>query len=39
MAIEYTLLLKNEKLTKEMLMGKIESMGYSCNHTEQLQKG
>ena len=39
MAIEYTLLLKDGKLTKEMLMGKIESMGYSCNHTEQLPKG
>ena len=27
MAIEYTLLLKDGKLTKEILMGKIESMG------------
>ena len=27
MAIEYTLLLKDGKLTKEMLMGKIEAMG------------
>lgn len=39
MAIEYTLLLKDGKLTKEMLMGKIESMGYCCDHTEQLPKG
>lgn len=39
MAIEYTLLLKDGKLTKEMLMGKIEAMGYSCDHTEQLPKG
>ena len=39
MAIEYTLLLKDEKLTKEMLMGKIELMGYSCNHTEQRPEG
>ena len=39
MAIEYTLLLKDGKLTKEMLMRKIESMGYTCNHMEQLPKG
>lgn len=31
MAIEYTLLLKDGKLTKEMLMGKIESMGEESN--------
>ena len=31
MAIEYTLLLKDGKLTKEMLMRKIESMGGESN--------
>lgn len=39
MAIEYTLLLKGEKLSEEVLIKKIESLGYSCNRIEQLAKG
>lgn len=38
-AIEYTLLLKDKKLTKEVLIKKIESLGYLCNKTEQFPKG
>lgn len=39
MAIEYSLLLKSQKLSKEILIGKIESLGYSCNKIETLTKG
>ena len=39
MAIEYTLLLKNKKLSKEILVKKIESLGLSCSKIEQLAKG
>lgn len=39
MAIEYTLLLKDKKLTEETLVKKIETVGYSCDKIEQLAKG
>lgn len=39
MAIEYTLLLKEKKLTEEILVNKIESLGFSCSKIEQLTKG
>ena len=39
MAIEYTLLLKNKKLSKEILVKKIESLGFSCHEVELLEKG
>lgn len=39
MAIEYTLLLKDKKLSEEILIKKIESLGYLCNEIEQLSKG
>lgn len=39
MAIEYTLLLKDKKLSKEILVKKIESLGFSCSKMEQLSKG
>ena len=39
MAIEYMLLLKDKKLSKEILVKKIESLGLSCSKTEQLTKG
>lgn len=39
MAIEYTLLCKDRKLSKEILVKKIESMGFSCSKTEQGVEG
>lgn len=39
MAIEYTLLLKDKKLSKDNLIKKIESLGFSCSKIEQLAKG
>lgn len=39
MAIEYTLLLKDKKLSEEILIKKIESMGYRCSHIERLSGG
>ena len=39
MAIEYTLLLKNKKLSKENLVKKIETLGLSCSKIEQLVNG
>lgn len=39
MAIEYTLLLKDKRLSEEILIKKIETMGYSCNKFEQLAEG
>lgn len=39
MAIEYCLLLKSNKLSNEILAGKIESLGYLCNNIEFLEKG
>lgn len=39
MAIEYTLLLKDKKLSEETLVKKVESLGYLCNKIEQLSKG
>lgn len=37
--MEYTLLLKEKKLTEEILVNKIESLGFSCSKIEQLTKG
>ena len=39
MAIEYCLLLKSNKLSNEILAGKIESLEYLCNNIEFLEKG
>lgn len=39
MAIEYTLLLKDKKLSEDILLKKIQSMGYSCTDMEQLPRG
>lgn len=39
MALEYTLLLKDKKLSEETLVKKIETVGYSCDKIEQLAKG
>ena len=39
MAIEYTLLLKDKKISEENLVKRIESFGYVCNRREQLTKG
>ena len=39
MAIEYTLLCKDKKLSEEILVKKIESLGFSCNKTEQQANG
>ncbi len=39
MAIEYTLLCKDKKLSKEVLVKKIESMGLLCSKMEKLAKG
>ena len=39
MAIEYTLLLKDKKLSEEVLIKNIKSMGYSCNKIEPISKG
>lgn len=39
MAIEYTLLLKDKKLSEEILLKKIQLMGYSCNCVERLPNG
>lgn len=39
MAIEYTLLMKDKKLSDDILLKKIQSMGYSCNCVEQLKRG
>ena len=39
MAIEYTLLCKDRILSKEILVKKIESLGFSCSKTEQQAKG
>lgn len=39
MAVEYTLLLKDKKLSKEILVKKIESLGFSCSKIEKLTKG
>lgn len=39
MAIEYTLLLKDKKLSEEILVKKIEVLGYLCSRTERLAKG
>lgn len=39
MAIEYCLLLKSNKLSNEILVGKIESLGYFCNNIEFWEKG
>jgi len=37
--MEYTLLLKERKLSKDYLVRKIESLGFSCSKVEQLAKG
>ncbi|MBR1701689.1 MAG: hypothetical protein IJ716_07000 [Lachnospiraceae bacterium] len=39
MAIEYTLLLKDKRLSKDVLIKKIESLSFSCSKVEQLAKG
>lgn len=39
MAIEYTLLLRDKKLSEEILIKKIESLGYSCDKLERLEEG
>ena len=39
MAIEYTLLCKDRKLSIEILVKKIESLGLSCSKIEHLAKG
>lgn len=39
MAVEYTLLLKDKKLSKEILIKKLQSLGLSCSRFEQLAKG
>ncbi len=39
MVIEYTLLLKDKKLSGETLVKKIESLGYLCYRIKQLSKG
>ncbi len=39
MAIEYMLLCKDKKLSKEVLVKKIESMGLLCSKIEQLARG
>lgn len=39
MAIEYTFLLKDKKISEEILLKKIESLGYLCNKSERISKG
>lgn len=39
MAIEYTLLCKDRKLSREILVKKIKSMGFSCSKIEQGAEG
>ena len=39
MAIEYTLLLNDKKLSEDILVKKIESLGYLCNKIERISKG
>ena len=39
MAIEYTLLCKDKRLSKEVLVRKIESLGFQCSKIELLDKG
>ena len=39
MAIEYTLLCKDKRLSKEVLVSKIESLGFQCSKIELLDKG
>lgn len=38
-AIEYTLLLKDKKISKEILIKKVESLGFSCSKIGQSAKG
>lgn len=39
MAIGYSVLIKDKKLTKEILIKKFEEMGYTCDQIEDLPKG
>lgn len=39
MAAEYQLLMRDKRLTEEMLVKKINMLGYSCDEIEQLPRG
>lgn len=39
MSIEYSVLIKEKKITEAILIKKLQLMGYSCNMIEKLSKG